>query len=935
MNTADDHFSDDLRAKLDDLEARLERVEYHLGLSASRAVAAPPAKRSVSMVEEQETAELLKEKVEAMRRVLHANAERPTLPTVGALLTVLPSVPSSVRALNDHPPTSLPVVMPSVSGAPPTPPPIPGFTTPVAPPVRLSKPKAKSDLSIESLIGGKFFLGVGALILVVGVAFGLKLGVEKGWFSVSPLMRSLGASGFGVALVGLGEYLRRRINVLASTGLFAAGIAINFSAVYAAWSWYGLIGSAAAFVLLAIVCVLGVGIGLIGSSLAIGVLSLVGAYCTPLIFQSSGASPLVMPGYLLSLLALGLALAGWKPVPFRALRLVAWWGTVLLGSGWLVSSGRHHEWIGLGFLGLTWLMIHVELLVGSAREPEARTVPMGPLKQHVRVTRPVVSSFATTLWCVAMGTLLAQMTTVIPAWSIPMAGVVGTLCLAMVLAGNLRIFRDHPESDRERLGAGLWMQSAGLLIVTTALALSGWTQVVAWLGMALAAMAAGRWLRARSLDVYGLTLLVIAVARLVVYDSWNTPTGGAEVFGAMLTRWSLLVFLASSAWLAASWMISRAGESVSSKRRHVTDVAIAVGLSLLAVSTFTQDSLFAAILGTSAIVGALIALAAGLRESRILQAWSVMLLAFASVAAAVLQLGDMVEPVVVARLGSVLVTHGGLGLLVCTLSWWATVVAFRPFRAVQDRIGRGALVGIGMVFFLLIWCAPGSSLKWASAIWAASGAACFVLPLLVQPLRSFMLDLTGVGTLLLASVMWAAAFTMKSSWNAETAVVGLHPGLWLGCAIVAVLLGVSFMLKQRHALSCAGVRPTAATSAALVLLVATSLEVARGALNITGGETTSQRAAVSIWWGIFGVGLIVVGFWRTVAPTRHAGLALLAIATAKAVIFDLADVGPEWRVASFIGLGLLMLGVAVGYARISKRLSRATPTPEPHSDPIV
>ena len=45
-------------------------------------------------------------------------------------------------------------------------------------------------------------------------------------------------------------------------------------------------------------------------------------------------------------------------------------------------------------------------------------------------------------------------------------------------------------------------------------------------------------------------------------------------------------------------------------------------------------------------------------------------------------------------------------------------------------------------------------------------------------------------------------------------------------------------------------------------------------------------------------------------------------ATAKAAVFDLASVPQVWRVASFVGLGLLMLGVAVGYAKVAARAAR-------------
>ncbi len=55
----------------------------------------------------------------------------------------------------------------------------------------------------------------------------------------------------------------------------------------------------------------------------------------------------------------------------------------------------------------------------------------------------------------------------------------------------------------------------------------------------------------------------------------------------------------------------------------------------------------------------------------------------------------------------------------------------------------------------------------------------------------------------------------------------------------------------------------------------------------------------------------VFGMMRGYAELRRTGLVLLAVATGKAVIFDLTDVSAGWRVASFLVLGLIMLSVAV------------------------
>src|SRR5690606_33047619 len=101
---------------------------------------------------------------------------------------------------------------------------------------------------------------------------------------------------------------------------------------------------------------------------------------------------------------------------------------------------------------------------------------------------------------------------------------------------------------------------------------------------------------------------------------------------------------------------------------------------------------------------------------------------------------------------------------------------------------------------------------------------------------------------------------------------------------------------------------------------------ARGAARLGGlisADPAARGAAVSVWWGLFAAGLLGFGFRATVPPVRHTGLGLLLAATGKAAVFDLASAPQEWRVASFIGLGLLMLGVAVVYSKVSARLAAA------------
>ena len=65
-------------------------------------------------------------------------------------------------------------------------------------------------------------------------------------------------------------------------------------------------------------------------------------------------------------------------------------------------------------------------------------------------------------------------------------------------------------------------------------------------------------------------------------------------------------------------------------------------------------------------------------------------------------------------------------------------------------------------------------------------------------------------------------------------------------------------------------------------------------------------------WALAGVGVLVAGLVRDEQPLRLAGFALLAAATGKVFLADLAALDTLYRAGSFLVLGVLLL--AGGYA---------------------
>jgi uncharacterized membrane protein len=68
-----------------------------------------------------------------------------------------------------------------------------------------------------------------------------------------------------------------------------------------------------------------------------------------------------------------------------------------------------------------------------------------------------------------------------------------------------------------------------------------------------------------------------------------------------------------------------------------------------------------------------------------------------------------------------------------------------------------------------------------------------------------------------------------------------------------------------------------------------------------------------------GVSALLVGLRRDVRGVRLGALALLMVTVGKVFLYDLATLTSVYRVASFVGLGLLLLAGAFSWQRMRPR----------------
>ena len=148
----------------------------------------------------------------------------------------------------------------------------------------------------EQVLGKNWFAIVGALALAIGVGFFLKLAFDSNW--IGDTGRVVLGVAFGMALLGAGEYAQRRVPLWAQP-VTAGGIGILYLSIYAAFGLYQLIPPLPAFLFLALVVVMSVGLALRYESMVIGLLGIVGAFLTPVLLGRDLPDPRLVLLYIL------------------------------------------------------------------------------------------------------------------------------------------------------------------------------------------------------------------------------------------------------------------------------------------------------------------------------------------------------------------------------------------------------------------------------------------------------------------------------------------------------------------------------------------------------------------------------------------------------------------------------------------------------------
>jgi hypothetical protein len=207
--------------------------------------------------------------------------------------------------------------------------------------------------------------------------------------------------------------------------------------------------------------------------------------------------------------------------------------------------------------------------------------------------------------------------------------------------------------------------------------------------------------------------------------------------------------------------------------------------------------------------------------------------------------------------------------------------------------------------------------QWITIGWALEGAAVFWLygRLPHRGLRTF-------GAVLFALV---GARLLFNPYVLDYQERGAPIVNWLlytyGVPVLACLLGASALRRAEESSKTPTWIPTAVSFLGLILLfVLINLEIfdfyGTGRFVALDFERRNERdLTMSAAWGLYAIGLLVVGVWRDVRALRFVSLGFLLLTVAKVFLYDLANLVGFARILSFLGLGLSLIVVSLFYQR--------------------
>jgi uncharacterized membrane protein len=757
---------------------------------------------------------------------------------------------------------------------------------------------APPRIALEERLGSRIFVWIGGLALALAGAFLVKYSIEQGW--LGPEMRCFLGGVLGGILLAGGEAMSRRSQQIAQS-LSAAGVAVLYASLFAAIYLYELFEPAPGFLILAGLTAFAIGLALRQGPF-VGLLGLAGGFITPAIVRTDEPNAMGLFAFLFAM-QLGTHVL---------VRRRAWWwlAPVAVAGGliwvclWLVEGDR--QWADDMWPAL-FLLATAAATAWSRRSAAA---PAGLRDWDAPRVFAVVMQFAVVF---VMGLLVMATGHDSYGWTF----------FAILSAIVLAIARFQPENEA----------AAAFAAVVGALVLFAWP-----------------WWPFPAESVSQLALTAASIGGLFALGGFAGQWGARSP-----VRWALLSAIATGLYLVVAYARLNAYEGLPSW--GLVSVILAA-LHLAAAERVARYRLthpgYNDALGAHALaVCGLLALAIPmeLEHAWIAVAWSILLPAIAWIEAKLdipwlRRAAWVAAGLVLIRLlpGPWLydfppsstpvfnwILYGyGIPFLAFGLAAWL----FR--QRADDLLVRVVEAGAIAIGFLLVTLEVHHSFH---------REAMLVGDLDFRELASFTLAWLLVAFALLQAhrgqprlaYLWGAR--LITGIAAAASVIGLLlilnpllnndpvgeaqlfnwliPAYALPATLLAVLAG-EFDRPENRWLEAPWLRTALGILALVMGFAFLSLETRQwfqGPVLSGSYIGDAENYAYSAVWLLYGVALLVAGILRGGRALRYASMAVIMLTISKVFLLDAAGLSGLYRVASFLGLGICLIGIGYAYHR--------------------
>lgn len=790
-------------------------------------------------------------------------------------------------------PTPPPIFAPQPSSA--TPPPLPSRAQAAAP-TPAPRPAA-SGRSWEEMIGQKWMLIVGLVVLLLGGVFFLKYAYDQGW--VNPVMRVITSAIAGVVMIVLGEWTFRRKLTYFAAGVFGAGIVILYFASWAAspngWYFpaYKMLSAPQAFAAMCLVTILGMALAIRSNLMTSAIIALLGALLTPVLMSSGENRQIELMSYMLLVDVGFLAVAMWKR--WSALAPIALAGTVILFAGWFDAFGDESPKIttltfGWCFFGLFELYV---LLAQRMR------------RASIYVAQPI-------LLLTGVMTILLLVGVELPSAEL----LLSVFILDAIVLGLCQLVRWH--WPRTIVFAwtvlflfGVWMDRCGSRpAVEVREPLLLWARWAMGFFALFSADILARPFRKRlggndTLETV-LALLVTGEGFLATYLSLRDIYPNA--MGALAAGFAVFAF--------AVFCVLRTVQSWPRLREGY--LAAALGLLLLAVPLHFDDTY---VTFSWAIMGLGLILIAKWRGGALLLAAPLAAVALATVhLAAQLDSNSLLRETAFV-LGGANITFGLLSVAGLTLGMWVIAGVLSVGKAVvsqaTDKVFAVLLVVVGAAMFA-VRAAVELPPDGATGCWLGGAVVLLIAGLAMR--RSWWLLTPTVG-LLITAFKWVLFDTLARRAGqgvCPDSMIVLNAQFLLGAALAVLLLAMPILARRSRSPMPSALATALIVLAPLLIFWAGNFEVDRyvelhrASLHEPG---KALQMGLSLWWAIWAGAILIAGFARHVPALRYTAIALFGLTVVKVLAVDMSDVEAGYRILTFLALGGLLVAASWLYHR--------------------